>query len=301
MLINYNDTPTPMLIQSYHLWFEIFDKPYEQGHEADITSNYDYEIRPDGFKWVYIDIGLKLNYASVVYRSGFKFEDHTLTWADIFVFDIVKEMLETAFGETQKGYIVFCEVNKIPHPDDVTIPKALLKRFAKTIIDQYTQYRSISDNQNASLINTIILECEPGHETYLLFRYTFDILQEVLFYNPNFNTENNREVFSEVIPLPRYFTLRNNCKAIECDNVSLSGYDTIMFFQCLDCALQMILGVKSAFLLEVLERQGFDAETQTEFLQSGTNQFKLLNKMLIESNARILNLENRVNWLNVIK
>jgi hypothetical protein len=289
------------LNQSYHLWFEIFDKPHAQGFEADITSNYDYEIRLDGKKWVYIDIGLKLNYASIVYRSGFEFDDKTLTWKDIFVSDTVINLLKTAFAETQKGYVIFCEANKIAIPASCKIPEALLNNFANTILEQYTLYRSISDEQNAYLINTIILEAEPGLETYLMFKYTFDILQEVLFYHVSFNKEHNREVFSDIIPLPRYFTLRNKTKAIEYENVSLSGVDMIMFFQCLDCALQMILGDKADALISYLEKQGFDAETQAAYIQSGTNQFNLLNQMLKDSNARIMNLENRVDWLSIMK
>ncbi len=289
------------LNQSYHLWFEIFNKPYEQGFEADITSNYDYETRPDGKKWVYIDIGLKLNYASVVYRSGFEFDEKALTWKDIFVPGTVNAMLKTAFEETQKGYIVFCEANKIQIPESCKIPDALLEPFGNTIIEQYTLYRSISDEENAYLINTIVLECETGLETYLIFKYTFDILQEVLFYLPAFNKEHNREVFSDIIPLPRYFTLRHNCKAIEYDDISLSGYDMVMFFQCLDCALQMLIGNKADFLISYLQPQGFDAETQAAYIKSGTNQFNLLNTMLKNSNARITNLENRVDWLSIIR
>jgi hypothetical protein len=289
------------LNQSRHLWFEIFDKPHKQGVEAEITSGYDYETRPDGKKWVYIDMGLKLNYASVVYRSGFEFNEKALTWKEIFVFDIVSSMLKTALNETQKGYTLFCEVNKIRVPADCKIPGALIEPFTNTIIEQYTLYRSISDKANRYLINTTVLEAESGFETYLLFKYTFDILQEVLFYHPHFNKEHNRAVFSEIIPLPRYFTLRYRCASIEFENISLSGFDMVLFLQCLDCALQMLLGEKADLLISTLEEQGFDAETQAEFIKSGTQQFNLVNKMLKESNARITNLENRVDWLNTMK
>jgi hypothetical protein len=289
------------LNQSYHLWFEIFDKPYEQGFEADITSNYDYEIRLDGKKWVYIDIGLKLNYASVVYRSGFEFEEKEITWKDIFVLDTVNSMLKTAFEETQKGYKVFCKVNKIPIPDSCTIPVDLLEPFTKTIVEQYILYRSIDDEEKDSLINTIRFECETGLETILIFKYTFDILDEVLFYHPNFNKEHNRGLISDLVSLSHYATLKSNCKAIELENISLSGYDMVIFFQCLDCALQMLIGNKADLLVSVLEKQGFDSETQAAYIKSGTNQFNQLNQTLKDSNARILNLENRVDWLSIIK
>jgi hypothetical protein len=293
--------PSFKLIQSYHLWFEIFDKPYEQGFEADITSNYDYEIRPDGTKSVYIDIGLKLNYASIVYRSCFGFDEKELNWKDIFVPDTVNSMLKAAFIETQNGYKVFCEVNKIRIPESFKLPDALLERFANTTIEQYTLYRSISDEENAYLINNTILECTFSFEVYYIFKYTFDILDEVLFYHPNFNKVHNREVFSDIIPLPRYATIKSNCKAIERDDVNLNGVDTIIFFQCLDCALQMIVGDKADSILSYLEPQGFDAETQAAFIKSATDHFNLLNNMLKESNARIMNLENRVDWLNIIR
>lgn len=293
--------PSFQISPSGHLWFEIFDKPFKQGLEAEITSAYDYETDPDGKKWVYIDIGLKLNYATVVYRSGFAFNEEGLTWKEIFVFDVVSSMLKTAFYETQKGYTLFCEVNKIEAGPDCKISETLLKPFANTIIEQYTLYRSISDKKNSYLINTTVLEAEPSLETYVVFTYTFVILQEVLFYHPQFNRENNREVFSDIIPLSRYFTLRNYCKASEIEKISLSGFNMIMFLQCLDCALQMLLGDKADLLISTLEKQGFDAEAQAEFIKSGTKQFNLVNQMLKDSNARIINLGNRVDWLSIMK
>jgi hypothetical protein len=63
----------------------------------------------------------------------------------------------------------------------------------------------------------------------------------------------------------------------------------------------MILGDKADSILSYLQPQGFDAETQAAFIKSGTDHFNKLNNMLKESNARILNLENRVDWLNIIR
>lgn len=293
--------PSFQLNQSHHLWFEIFDKPYEDGHKTTITSNYDYEALPDGTKWVYIDLGITLNYCSNVYRCGFEFNDAALSWKDIFVFDMIKTMLEIAFAETQKGYILFCEVNKLELPARIELPETLLVPFANTIIEQYVLYRSVDDKENAYLLNNIVLEAGYGSNTYSLLIYTFDILHEVLFYHPDFRRENNREIFNDIIPLPRYFTLKYKCKEIERGNVDLNGVDTVYLFQCLDCALQMLVSDKSDSLISVLEPRGFDAEAQAEFISSGTEEFNNLSCMLQESNARILNLEDRVEWMKILK
>jgi len=124
------------LVQSHHLWSEIFDKPYERGINADITSNYDYETR-NGKKWVYIDIGVKFNHAFIEYRSGFEFTKKALTWNDIFVSDTVNSLLKTAFEETQKGYQIYCEANNLPIPAGLIIPEALLILFLNNTL--YTE------------------------------------------------------------------------------------------------------------------------------------------------------------------
>lgn len=289
------------LIQSYHLWFEIFDKPYEQGINATVDSSFDYETRPDGTMRVYIDIGLKMNYAAVNYRSGFELEGKGLTWKDIFVYDTISSMVSAAFNECNSGYRVFCEVNKLPLPEHYKVFDKLLASVTNSILERYTSYRSISDAENAYLINTIGFVCESEVENMPTFIYTFDILDEVLFYHPNFNKEHNRDVFSEIVPLPLYATLKKNCKAIEFNDISLSVYDMVMFFQCLDCAMQMLLGSKADSLIAVLEERGFDKEMQSAYIKKGTNYFKELRRMLKDSNARIINFENPVDWMSIIK
>lgn len=289
------------LNQWYYLWSEILESPYKQGFEVDVISNFDYETDDGEKKWVYTDIGIRFNYVSIIYRSGFEFGPKKLTWKDIFVVDTVAEMMKIAIHKTLDAYNVYCEVNKIPVSGSLTIPDTLSEQFAKGMIEQYTLYRSIADKKNDYLLKTKVLKCTCTFEMYNIFKYTFDILDEVLFNHRAFNKPHNQEIFGETVPLPRYATIKNNCKAIERKDVHLNGIDTILFFQCLDCALQMLVGDKADVLITELEQQGFDAELQAAFISSGTALINQLNSVLKESNVRITNLEKRINWLNIIK
>lgn len=292
--------PPFQLSQSHHLWFEIFDKPFEDGYNATFAINYDYETLPDDTKWVYIDLSIKQHYCSVDYRSGFKISDNDLTWKDIFVFDMIKPMLQIAFAETLKGYIQFCEVNKLELPARAEFPESLIEPFANSIIEKYILYRSVSDEQNDDLINVVTLDAEPGSNIYSIFIYTFEILHEVLFYNPSFNRENNRNVFAEVIPMSRYFTLKYKCKGIERGDITMNGVDMVFFFQCLDCALQMIVGDKAYQIITALEPRGFSGETHVEFIRSGTEEINNFKSLLKQYNARILNLEDHIDWMKLL-
>jgi hypothetical protein len=76
--------------------------------------------------------------------------------------------------------------------------------------------------------------------------------------------------------MSKYNTLKYNCEGIENEYIALSIFDAIKFYLCLDCALKMLLSDKADALISYFE-QGFDAETQAAFIQSGTSQFNLLN------------------------
>lgn len=282
------------------LSFETFDKPYDEDEKAILSSNFDYDTLFDGTKRVYIDIGMKFSNSKILFRSGFEFDGREMNWDEVFDYDFINKLINRAFEISSDEYCRICEERNIPFTVVKNLNENLAATMTKGIIKQYTEYRSVSDKENEYLINTVGLECEPGNESIALLKCTFLILDEILINHPSFNNEYNRDAFSDYIPMPKYYTLRFNCLLIEYNEVQISFYDTILFYHCLDCALQMLVGDKSDIIIEAIEKKGIDKKMQQLFIESGTEFFGQLREMLINSNARILNLETHVDWNSLI-
>jgi hypothetical protein len=294
------DLKTYLFLTDY-LWTDIFPTSSFEDEEALLSSNFDYEMLSDGTKRVYIDIGLKMNHVAIMFRSGIEFDGRENSWADVFTHDFIFLLVNASVQNCYQAYSEFCEEHNKLYPYNLDINDVLPETITNSIIEQYVTYRSISDVEHAYLINNIGVECEIDADMSVAFKCTFAILDEILFTNPAFNKAHNREAFSDYVPIQRYATLKHNCMQPEAEVVQLSFYDTIMFFQCLDCALQMLVGDKFDRLLLAVEAKGIDKNMSTTFIKVGTEMFAVLRKMLQSSNARIINIENLPDWNSIIR
>jgi hypothetical protein len=294
------DLKTYLFLTDY-LWTDIFPTSSFEDEEAVLSSNFDYEMLFDGTKRVYIDIGLKMNQVAIMFRSGIEFDGRENSWTDVFTHDFIFPLVNASVQNCDQAYSGFCEEHNMLYPHNLDINDILLETITNSIIEQYVTYRSISDADHAYLINTIGLECDIDADMLVLFKCTFAILDEILFTNPAFNKAHNREAFSDCVPVQRYATLKHNCLEPEEDVVQLSFYDTIMFFQCLDCALQMLVGDKFDRLLLAVEAKGIDKKMSATFIKAGTEMFAEFRKMLQSSNAHITNIENLPDWNSIIR
>jgi hypothetical protein len=284
-----------------YLWTDIFPTSSFEDEEVALSSNFDYEMLFDGTKRVYFDIGLKMNSVAIMYRSGIEFDGRDNSWADVFTHDFIFPLVKLSVQNCYEAYSEFCEEHNMLYPHNLDINDIHLETITNSIIEQYVTYRSISDVENAYLINNIGMECDIDDDMFVAFKCTFAILDEILFTNPAFNKGHNREAFSNCVPIQRYATLKHNCMQPDEEVVQFSFYDTIMFFQCLDCALQMLVGDKSDRLLLAKEGKGIDKNMSTTFIKAGTEMFVVLRKMLQSSNARIINIENLPDWNSIIR
>lgn len=289
------------LFHTDYLWTEVFPTTTLEDEEVVLSSNFDYEMLFDGTKRVYIDIGLKTNQLAIMYRSGIEFDGRENSWADVFTHDFIFLLVNASVQNCDQAFSDFCEEQNTLYPHNFDMDDIHLETITNSIIEQYLNYRSVSDVENAYLINNIGLECEIDADMFMAFKCTFTILDEILFTNPAFNKAHNREAFSDFVPIQRYATLKYNCMQPEAEVVQLSFYDTIMFFQCLDCALQMLVGNQFDQLLLAVEAKGIDKNMSTTFLKLGTEMFTEFRNMLQSSNARIINIENTPDWNSIIR
>jgi hypothetical protein len=291
---------TLYLFHAECLWFETYDKPFNEEEEAVISGNFDYDNLFDGTKRVYFDIGLKYNNAGILYRIGIEFDGREIPWSEVFNFDFIYKMTNRAIELCNEEYCGICDERNISCTYVSDINASIPTLLANETIKQYLEYRSVFDQQNEYLINNVGLECESGTDSEALLKCTFLILDEILIKNPSFNKERNQDSFDDIIPMPKYYTLRYNCLRIEHQDVQLSFYDGILFYHCLDCALQMLIGDRSDIIISALESNGIDNEMQHTYIKSGTDLFTQLHEMLKNSNARILNLEKHIDWNSII-
>jgi len=283
-----------------YLYTNINTIPFIDEDDAVVSSNFDYEMLFDGTKRISFDIGLQMNTAEITYRTAFEFDGRDYAWKDLFEQDFIFKLTSRAVENCYEAFNEFCERNAIVYSHNIDSDETVSKTITKSIIEQYVTYRSISDVQHSYLLNNVGLEFETGTDTIALIKSTFAIIDEILYFNAQFNRSYNREAFSDYVPLPRYNTIKINSLLIEIDDIQLNYYDTIQFFICLGCALQMLVGDKSDILISAIEKKGVDSEMIKTYLKKGTYSFAQLKEVLQDSNARILNIENQPDWSNIL-
>lgn len=269
--------------------------PLSDPDEAVFSCNFDYEILSDGTKRVYIDVGLRMNYVEILYRMSIEFDGNVIDWPDVFSTDIINPLVDNTLVCTTQGYFDYCEENNIPYCY-IEIDAPLIDSFTKNIIDQYVNYRSQDDISNAFLLYSPGLECETGTETILVFQCTFAIIDQLLFDNLAFNNARNRATFSDTIPMPRYLTIRDNCAFIDIQNVDLNFLDTIILIECIDCALQMLVGDKSDIIKDALKDKDINSKKIRSFIKIASKHLALLRESYKSKEIRIINLENLPDW-----
>ncbi|GEM_PF-4058539 len=296
------DTETPKIYLFFTDYIRAEIKPISinSDDETQLSSNFDYEMLFDGTKRVYIDIGLNFNRVEIMFRSGFEFDGRELEWSDVFTPEYILPFTAEAIDLCYEAYTEYCSEHGISLSEDIEYDPTLAEEFSQSIIERYLNYRSSDDAKNAYLLSNVGLECESGTDSILVFKCTYTILREILFSNTAFSNSRNRDAFGEVIPLPRYITIKNNCMLIEVEDVLLNFVDTVYFLQCLDCALQMLVGDKSDIVASAIASKGISNEMVQAYIKAGTKQFKQFREMLQSSNASIANLETLHDWNSLL-
>lgn len=289
------ETPTLYIFVNDYVSTTTHPEPITNSIEAVLSSNFDYEMLFDGTKRVYFDAGIRMNCVEILYRFAVEFNGTNMEWTDVFSAEFLEPLVDETMQNCCQGYYDYCDKNNISC-DYLDIAPSQIESFTHNIINQYLEYRSQGDLENAYLINNVGLEFESGTDTILLINCSFAILDQILFENKAFDNARNRNTLSDHIPLPRYLTIRNNCLLIEVDDVSLNFLDTIYLMLLFDAALQMLVGDKSDILKAALETKGYNNKKVRLYLKTATKQFAELHKMLDNSGARVSNLENLPDW-----
>ena len=299
------------LYRSNYLWFEVFNtnqsEVLNEENElaqpvATFTSNFDYEILPRNTWRIYVDIGIEMiPAASILVRSAFVFNNKGLSWDDLFTMQHIVPIVHKSIWNTILGFKEQCLAFKITMPGDLKEDDEIAFAISKNIIDQYYASRKPAELANNWLLNNPGLECHTNDETMITLKGTFAILDEVLYKNNKFDRAQNLDVFRNIVPEGKYFTLKINCIAIDEHLVRLSLYNSALFYQCLGCALQLLSGDKADLLLPALESNGMTKEVRDIFAVSGTEILHQLRELLESANAHLLNRNEEHDWNKIIE
>ncbi|SDC85333.1 hypothetical protein [Williamwhitmania taraxaci] len=293
------DNLTIYRFYSDYLWAHIHPAPVTN-YDTRLVCNFDYDTLFDGTKRVYIDIGIVGNSIDVMYRSGIEFNGTNISWEEIFTNNFLYNRVEDAINNGYEAYLDFCKKQNISYPHHLIANKRQVEAFTSSIVNQYNIRRD-SDIEHEYLINTIGLECATGTDTILLIKGTFAILDEILFTNLAFKNALNRDSFGDIVPIPKYATIRYTCMQIEYEDILLSFFDSILLYQMIDCALQLLVGDKSEIVKVMLAKIGIADEEQRMYTKLGTELFTRLREMLQQANARIINCENFIDWNSMLQ
>jgi hypothetical protein len=290
------------VFQSFYIWFHLKDINLSQiiGNHTDAnkvtySADFDYEKISASQLRVYIDMQIQTQQADMKYRCGFQFKLTNPGWDEIFVTDALYPLVTSAIDQSCTCYNTLCDQNQISAPV-LKFDDQVASKITESFIYTYYTYRKPEETLNEYLINNTGLTWSKGKNTIILLQCTFIILDAFLYDYQGFDTIHNREEFEKVLPFTKYLTLKFNCREIENKKVKLSFLNAILFLQCVDCALKLLLGNKEDILIPPIEAKGMDEEIRTIYIVEGGKFIKQMNESFKNSGARIINLEKFYDW-----
>lgn len=285
---------------------DVTDPKEDSGEYIKIASSYDFEILKDNECRFYFDLNLRYpNKASLSARYSFKFEEEEFDWDDFFTEGIIKEIIISCTPPTFDCFIETCKEQGVELPPDIERREEenekLYNLLCNNIIKNYSHYRKPLEIANGPDANKISLVCPKSGIIHITMNAVFITLDEILFNNQQFNLLQNRKAFFNVVPELRFYTLKEKCLEIAEHDVEISVVNMVAFLNCVDCAMQMLLGEKADYLIPVLEKYNITKEYQKDFFQSATSLFASYNKneKSVDPNYDFAN--HRIEWNSLIR
>jgi hypothetical protein len=205
-------------------------------------------------------------------------------------------MVRLSILESINAFEEKCEESQIALPYKIPLCEEVASSICDEIVDHYIDYRKPHDIVNDYLMSSAGLECRQSNATLVIIRGTFLIIDELIYKNPKFDRKHNLKAFINSVPEQKYITIRMNCMEIVRHPVKLSLYDSILFYTCVDCALQILLGDKSDLFISTLEVNGMTKPVRDAFFRYGTEFFNHLRKTALETDENITDLEEKQDW-----
>lgn len=305
------------LFEKDTLWFEKYSPENldtEIDHEMDdadtpddapmlkVGSLFDYATLPDKRWEFYSDISVKLPHlAAVMIRSQYKLYSENFEWDHLFIVENVKVIVSDAITNALIEFKRICIENSVAlSPEmiekDPEVPDQMIDMVCENIVQQYFENNKPFDMANGVALTQVEIKCPSSQSVSITLNLTFLVMEQILFNNLGFNRRHNREVFFEVVPEMKFYSLRMKCIQIDKHEVEFTPVDLHYFLICMDCALQMILGDKADLLIPVLEERGATDEVQKIWFKSASDLLNVCRESVEDSIAR----KEKYDWSKMI-
>lgn len=293
------------------LWFEKYDPLYPEEIHPDTdpkkiklchSISYDYEMLPGNEPRIYFDMGLRVfTAAAISVRTQIESESNQYDWNFYFQKPVIETWIRIAVRNCVEEFRKQCNAQSIRINTNLKPEPELVRDIVNGVYQNYRDFRSKDDIANKKEIEMPGLILQPDRiRTIIPIDITFMILQDVFFNNKKFNRKKNLENFNKAVPEYLYHTVRMKAMKIVSEEVNLSMYYTSYFLICLDCALQLILGEAEQEIITSLHSKGLTIENRDIFIQGGSYILDYFRESLRKKNSRVINLENRYDWNQLI-
>jgi hypothetical protein len=296
------------VVNSYILHHEVYGPEHPLHHlnnanpeapVANISFTYDYERLPQDEWLFHADASISIiPYGNLLTRTSLQL---TATPAELFSPPIMKLIIKTALETVTATFPQFSATNHFPQMGTIGVTDQLIIGFLQPAINTYTHHRAKNDINNHVLLTTAGLQLTPGGNTSLILKGTFIILDQILYENPAFNGEHNRNAIATYVPLPSYETVKWKCIQIDKQNVQLTWMDTMFLFLCLDCALQLLLGDHADTLTPGIEKFGMSELRRQEYITFSSEMLRVIKNQMKDKAFTILNLEDQIDWNRLMR
>jgi hypothetical protein len=294
------------------LWFEKYDPLYPEEIHPDTdpkkvklchSISYDYEMLPGNKPRIHFDIGVRVfTAAAISVRTQIESECNEYDWNVYFRKDVIEFWIRIALRNCTEEFRKQCNARNIKINTSLKPEPELVRDIVNGVYQNYLDFRSKDDITNKKGIESPGLILQPDRiKTIIPIDITFMILQDVFYYNKNFNRKKNLENFDKAVPEYLYHTVRMKAMKIVSEEVNLSMYYTTYFLICLDCALQLILGEAEQELLTSLQSKGLTLENRDIFIKEGSNILNYFLEALREKNSSVNKLEEKHDWNRLIR
>jgi hypothetical protein len=273
------------------------------------SMNFDYETLPGHEFRLHIDLKMKFDHVAVAnIRLCYVFyPSEKYNWELFFGDrDLIFYTLDHAFEQSYQLFKNECKERNAGFPEDFVIIdddlEDILIQMEKDMYRVYWQSRRLMDEANMPDGGKIVLICPQTQMVLVTMNATFMVLDEILFINNRFNRKHNQTEFFKHVPEVWYYTLRQKCMQITKHKVELSDIFHKLFYKCVDCSVQLLLGEHSETLIATLEPDGLTKEFRDMFVKSASELISSLRK----TNKQFMNdpkffLNEKIDWNSLIK
>lgn len=293
------------MYQSFLLWFNpateaqrILQDGDPDTRQVNCVTEYDYAKVSPGHWRVFLD--LRFEVETIAYmglRCGF---EALAPEENVFSTEAFEVMLEATL---EIGLETFETQRKAHNLEPVSLQMEDFAEYQKNIATDfahsYFEYRQADDHRNENLMGEGV-RFTAGSHTSLILHGTFMIVDQVLFLNPNFNHSHNQNVFTGIIPLVRYNTLKLKTINIASEEVAFSWLQVVYFLLAMDAALQLMVGDHLDAMTDQLEALGLTEPTRVEYLKQASNMLAEIKEDMRQADMQIVNLEQVYDWNSLI-